>query len=66
MQPINILGNPTRYYMLPTIACAIQYCLAKRDHKEHLCQAFIDDWKSCCDKVRAASATAAAKDTKGD
>ena len=44
------------------IACAIQYCLAKRDHKEHLCQAYIDDWKNCCDKVRAASATTAAKE----
>jgi len=47
------------------IACAIQYCLAKRDHKEHLCQAFIDDWKSCCDKVRAASAAAKDKE-EGD
>lgn len=37
-------------------ACAIQWCLAKRDHKEHLCRAFIDDWQACCDKVRAATA----------
>ncbi|KAL3817153.1 hypothetical protein ACHAXA_006153 [Cyclostephanos tholiformis] len=34
-------------------ACAIQWCLAKRDHKEDLCRAFIDDWQACCDKVRA-------------
>ena len=40
-------------------ACAIQWCLAKRDHKEHLCQAYIDDWQACCDKVRAATAAAA-------
>ena len=37
-------------------ACAIQWCLAKRDHKEHLCQAVIDDWQACVDKVRAAVA----------
>ena len=41
-------------------ACAIQWCLAKRDHKEHLCKAVIDDWQACCDKVRAATAAAAA------
>lgn len=39
-----------------TQACAIQWCLAKRDHKEHLCKAYIDEWKNCCDKVRAAEA----------
>lgn len=33
-------------------ACAIQWCLAKRDHKEHLCRAVIDEWKECCEKVR--------------
>eukprot|EP00804_Cyclotella_cryptica_P000882 CCRYP_001121-RA/>CCRYP_001121-RA protein AED:0.08 eAED:-0.10 QI:0/-1/0/1/-1/0/1/0/76 len=35
-------------------ACAIQWCLAKRDHKEHLCKAVIDEWKECCEKVRNA------------
>ena len=40
-------------------ACAIQWCLAKRDHKEDLCRAYIDDWQACCDKVRVASASAA-------
>lgn len=34
-------------------ACAIQWCMAKRDHKEKLCQAFIDDWKQCRDKYMA-------------
>ena len=34
-------------------ACAIQCCLAKRDHREHLCQGVIDEWKDCCDKIRA-------------
>ena len=34
-------------------ACAIQWCMAKRDHKEKLCQAFIDDWKECRDKYMA-------------
>ncbi|EJK54836.1 hypothetical protein THAOC_25504 [Thalassiosira oceanica] len=37
-------------------ACAIQWCLAKRDHKEHLCKGAIDDWRSCVDKVRTAEA----------
>lgn len=34
-------------------ACAIQWCLAKRDHKEHLCRGVIDEWKDCCEKVKA-------------
>ena len=34
-------------------ACAIQWCLAKRNHKEIYCQAFIDDWKECRDKYMA-------------
>ena len=37
-------------------ACAIQWCLAKRDHKEHLCRGAIDEWQSCVDKVRIAEA----------
>lgn len=41
-------------------ACAIQWCLAKRDHKEELCQHVIEEWQTCCDKVRAAAAVAAA------
>ena len=39
-------------------ACAIQWCLAKRDHKEHLCQNYIDEWKDCCEKARAATVVA--------
>eukprot|EP00985_Skeletonema_marinoi_P008429 scaffold3816_cov124-Skeletonema_marinoi.AAC.1 len=41
-------------------ACAIQWCLAKRDHKEHLCKNFIDDWQDCCEKARAVAALEAA------
>jgi hypothetical protein len=37
-------------------ACAIQWCLAKRNHKENLCQAYIDEWKNCCEQVRAVEA----------
>ena len=44
-------------------ACAIQWCLAKRDHKEHLCQNFIDDWQDCREKARAAAALEAASST---
>ena len=36
-------------------ACAIQWCLAKRGQKEHLCQSFIDDWKECTQRARAAA-----------
>ena len=39
-------------------ACAIQWCLAKRNHKEHLCQHVIDEWKLCCEKVRRNAAAA--------
>jgi hypothetical protein len=41
-------------------ACAIQWCLAKRDHKEHLCKNFIDEWQDCCEKARAVAALEAA------
>ena len=33
-------------------ACAIQWCLARRNHSETLCKAFIDDWKNCCERVK--------------
>jgi len=33
-------------------ACAIQWCLAKRDHKEHLCKAYREAWEDCCAKVQ--------------
>ena len=33
-----------------------QWCLARRNHKEHLCRAYIDDWKNCCEKVQLAHA----------
>ena len=36
-------------------ACAIQWCLAKRGQKEHLCQSFIDDWRECTRRSRAAA-----------
>jgi hypothetical protein len=35
------------------LACAIQWCLAKRNHKEVYCQSFIDEWKKCRDKFMA-------------
>ena len=34
-------------------ACAIQWCLAKRNHKEIYCKAEIDSWKECVDKVKS-------------
>ena len=32
-------------------ACAIQWCLARRNHKEKLCQIYIDAWKECRDRA---------------
>lgn len=37
-------------------ACSIQWCLAKRNHQERLCTAYIEEWKKCCEQVRAAEA----------
>jgi hypothetical protein len=34
-------------------ACAIQWCLAKRNHQLSFCQAYIDDWKACQQKYMA-------------
>ncbi len=47
-------------------ACAIQWCLAKRDHKEELCQNVIEEWQTCCEKVRAAAAAAVATSASSD
>ena len=33
-------------------ACAIQWCLARNDHKETKCEIYIQDWKDCCDRAR--------------
>ena len=47
-------------------ACAIQWCLAKRNHKEHLCTVYIDEWKNCCKKVRAAQTVKIERDGVND
>jgi len=31
-------------------ACAIQWCLARRNHSEKACKAFIDDYDNCVAK----------------
>jgi hypothetical protein len=31
-------------------ACNIQWCLARSNHKQEVCQPFIDEWKACRDK----------------
>lgn len=46
-------------------ACAIQWCLAKRGQKEHLCQSFIDDWKECTQRARAAAGMESSIDGDG-
>ena len=50
-------------------AYAIQWCLAKRDHKEELCQHVIEEWQTCFEKVRSAAlaaSTAAAPPLSSD
>jgi hypothetical protein len=37
-------------------ACAIQWCLSRRNHQEEACRDYIDAWKKCCDKARTAAA----------
>ena len=34
-------------------ACAIQYCLARRNLQQNACQAYIEAWEQCRDKARA-------------
>ena len=33
------------------LACNIQWCLAKNNHKQDKCQSFVDAWQSCMDMV---------------
>jgi hypothetical protein len=33
-------------------ACAIQWCLSRRNHQEEACRDYIDAWKKCCEKAR--------------
>jgi hypothetical protein len=40
-------------------ACAIQYCLVRYNHQERYCQAVIDEWKKCRDKVTITSTSIA-------
>jgi hypothetical protein len=37
-------------------ACAIQYCLARRNLQQNACQEFIEAWEQCRDKARALDA----------
>ena len=37
-------------------ACNIQWCMAKNNHKQAACTAFVDAWQECVDKVNAAQA----------
>jgi len=45
-------------------ACAIQWCLAKRNHREDYCRQYIDEWKNCCERVRTAEAAKATVENK--
>ena len=33
------------------LACNIQWCLAKNNHKQVLCQSFVEAWQNCVDTV---------------
>ena len=36
------------------IACEIQYCLARNDHKQARCQNFVNSWSECCSQAKEA------------
>jgi hypothetical protein len=44
---------PIEQKMCKKEACAIQWCLAKRNHKEEYCKDFIAAWRACCDRAKA-------------
>lgn len=56
-------GAPAEENACKKQACAIQWCLARRNYKENLCQAYIDEWNRCLDESRAARMMAPAADT---
>jgi hypothetical protein len=43
-------GNDDSPRECAKLACNIQWCLARSNHKQEVCQAFIDEWKACRDK----------------
>lgn len=40
-------------------ARALQWCLAKNGHNQKWCKAFVEDWKNCEARVKAAEAAKA-------
>ena len=49
-------GAPVEQSACKKEACNIQWCLAKRNHQEKYCMAYIDAWKDCCAKAKAKEA----------
>ena len=45
-------------------ACAIQWCLARRNHQERYCQAFIQAWEDCCATAKKQEAQRIAAERK--
>lgn len=37
-------------------ACALQYCMAKNNHKQDRCEHFMTLWKECCEYVKSQDA----------
>lgn len=35
------------------LACGIQWCLSRNNHKQEKCKDHVAAWKECCDKVHA-------------
>ena len=49
-------GAPVEQTACKKEACAIQWCLARRNHQEKYCLDYIAAWKECCERARAAEA----------
>ena len=45
------------------LACNIQWCLAKNNHKQSRCQDFVKAWKDCVQKVKSATSVEAKEDS---
>lgn len=57
-------GAPVEQDACKKEACAIQWCLARRNHQEKYCKDYIVAWKECCDKARGNEAARLAAATE--
>lgn len=46
-------GSGKSAQVCPTEAVELQWCLAKRDHKEIFCKEYVKRWSECCERANA-------------